>query len=185
MSRTAFYAYPCESPSWTERRRREREQAKRQKRKKKVKAARRPVRSIRELWREPETWSGLLVYHFKRKPEGFNLSGAFLTHLWDAQDGRCAYCYCRLDGGSDSWCLEHMTPLSRGGLSTEENVCFACADCNLRKFVQTAEEFLASELRSGNGGAASEIVRTVGRIRADRVVLRGSPRMQAESPALK
>jgi 5-methylcytosine-specific restriction endonuclease McrA len=96
-------------------------------------------------------WRFLLAFHYKRKRRGFNLTGAFLDRLWAVQEGRCAYCECEL-GGSDSHVLEHMTPLCRGGLSTEDNVCFACVDCNTRKYDRTAEEFEKILVRSVNGG---------------------------------
>ncbi len=54
-------------------------------------------------------------------------------------DHRCFYC------GEKSLKLhqEHMTPLSRGGSHTAENIVPACATCNKRKGVKTAEEFNA------------------------------------------
>ena len=49
--------------------------------------------------------------------------------------------YCGKDGVKLE--LEHMTPLSRGGSHTAENVAPACRLCNAHKHTQTAEEFLA------------------------------------------
>lgn len=54
-------------------------------------------------------------------------------------DHACAYCQVRgvpLE-------LEHMTPLSRGGQHTKDNVVPACRDCNGRKRARTIFEFLA------------------------------------------
>ncbi len=46
-----------------------------------------------------------------------------------ARDGfRCQYC-----GGTSSLTVDHVTPRSRGGGSTWDNVVTACAPCNLRK----------------------------------------------------
>jgi 5-methylcytosine-specific restriction endonuclease McrA len=100
-------------------------------------------------------WKFLLKYHYDRKPKGFDLTGAFLNRLWLAQEGKCAYCACEL-GPIENHVLEHMTPLSRGGLSTQDNVCFACHDCNVRKYTQTVEEFLGPCRSPGSGTGGGE-----------------------------
>ncbi|HEY0169889.1 MAG TPA: HNH endonuclease, partial [Pyrinomonadaceae bacterium] len=38
--------------------------------------------------------------------------------------------------------LEHVTPLSRGGTHTPENVKLACKPCNFRKHTSTPDEYL-------------------------------------------
>ncbi len=38
--------------------------------------------------------------------------------------------------------MDHMVPLSRGGLHCWTNVCLACPPCNLSKHDKTAEEFM-------------------------------------------
>lgn len=44
--------------------------------------------------------------------------------------------------------IEHRTPVVRGGTNELDNLCVACADCNLRKHTMTAEEFTAQEASS-------------------------------------
>lgn len=55
-----------------------------------------------------------------------------------ARDGeRCVYC-----GETDGpFHLDHRTPWSRGGEHTAENLCVACADCNLKKGDMTETEW--------------------------------------------
>lgn len=76
-------------------------------------------------------WKGRLIHHWRRSPSKFAISGEFLDALWVKQEGRCAYCECAID--DETLVLEHMTPLARGGRTSEDNICFACATCNERK----------------------------------------------------
>jgi len=62
--------------------------------------------------------------------------------LWSEQDASCYYCGTSLSLGFD---LEHMLPLSRGGLHDWRNVCLSCRTCNLKKHTLTAKEFFARE----------------------------------------
>lgn len=54
-------------------------------------------------------------------------------------DGRCAYC----SAPAETLEIEHMTPLSRGGLHHKDNVVPACGPCNRRKGRMTALEFIS------------------------------------------
>jgi hypothetical protein len=47
-------------------------------------------------------------------------------------------------GHPDKAEIEHMTPTSRGGGHTLDNVAVACGDCNRRKHARTADEWRAS-----------------------------------------
>lgn len=84
-------------------------------------------------------WKGRLLHHWKRSPRKFSITSAFLDMLWAKQEGRCAYCLCAID--DDSLVLEHMNPLSRGGRTSEENICFACVTCNERKGAMPFDEW--------------------------------------------
>lgn len=53
-------------------------------------------------------------------------------------DHRCAYCQ-----GQGALEIEHMTPLSRGGRHTADNVVPACRPCNARKYTSNIFEFLS------------------------------------------
>ena len=58
-------------------------------------------------------------------------------YLMEKFNHTCAYC-----GATDIPLeIEHIIPKSRGGSNRVSNLTIACADCNLRKSNQTAEEF--------------------------------------------
>jgi 5-methylcytosine-specific restriction endonuclease McrA len=56
-----------------------------------------------------------------------------------AQDGRCFYCCEEMTIPT----ADHMTPLSRGGSNSIENIVAACKSCNCRKNNRTLAEYLA------------------------------------------
>lgn len=58
----------------------------------------------------------------------------------EAAGRACIYC-----GGGDRLSMDHLTPISRGGPHTSENVAPACLPCNLSKGAKTVMEFLAEE----------------------------------------
>lgn len=63
----------------------------------------------------------------------------FSRHNIYARDGsRCQYCGRRYPTAELS--LDHVVPLSRGGLTTWENVVCACLRCNVRKGSKSPEE---------------------------------------------
>jgi 5-methylcytosine-specific restriction endonuclease McrA len=92
------------------------------------------------LMQQPERWRGRLFYHYKRDPGG-DIDGAWLDHLLEIQQGRCAYCELPM---GDDLVLEHVTPHSAGGRFTRENIVLACNDCNARKLARPVDRFLAS-----------------------------------------
>lgn len=47
--------------------------------------------------------------------------------------GRCEYCRMHESLQGATYHVEHITPRSRGGLSTLDNLAWACPGCNLRK----------------------------------------------------
>ncbi len=51
---------------------------------------------------------------------------------------KCSYCggYCE-----DRFHLDHMLPVSRGGINHHNNLCIACPTCNFSKGAMTDEEF--------------------------------------------
>lgn len=55
----------------------------------------------------------------------------------------CAYCGCSVARGQNLT-LDHIVPLSLGGLHDEANVVPACRSCNSKKGQRTAAEWLAS-----------------------------------------
>jgi hypothetical protein len=55
------------------------------------------------------------------------------------RDGRlCRYC-----GATDGpFHIDHVVPVSRGGSNNDDNLCVACAPCNLRKSAKVGREWV-------------------------------------------
>ncbi|MFN8483287.1 MAG: HNH endonuclease signature motif containing protein [Anaerolineae bacterium] len=51
--------------------------------------------------------------------------------------GRCEYCQSRADYATETFAVEHITPLSRGGTNDLVNLALACSGCNGRKYNKT------------------------------------------------
>ncbi len=76
-----------------------------------------------------------------RKQMG-NFSPWMIRYYKYCQSNLCFYCGCDI---SKEYHLEHMTPLSRGGLHDWTNTVLSCPTCNARKGTKTVEEFATSE----------------------------------------
>lgn len=48
--------------------------------------------------------------------------------------GRCEYCQCRADHATETFAVEHIVPLSRGGKTELSNLALACSGCNGHKY---------------------------------------------------
>lgn len=59
-----------------------------------------------------------------------------------AMDDICPYCGCSF---GDLWHADHIYPISRGGLSTLENMVAICTDCNNKKSDLTLREFIVQQ----------------------------------------
>lgn len=51
--------------------------------------------------------------------------------IWLRDNGRCVYCRCDLSTSEVTF--DHVTPRSRGGTTSFENISSSCASCNLKK----------------------------------------------------
>ena len=61
------------------------------------------------------------------------------NRLFRAQKGRCAYCgHTHRDGYLE---IDHKYPISRGGGNENDNLQLLCKSCNMRKGIQSDEEF--------------------------------------------
>ena len=49
----------------------------------------------------------------------------------------CEYCQSQEEYSPDTFSVEHITPISRGGTDDIDNLANACQGCNNRKFVST------------------------------------------------
>lgn len=54
----------------------------------------------------------------------------FLANQRAIQGDACAYCIVPLDGGGE---LDHVTPVTKGGRHSKDNLVWACTPCNRKK----------------------------------------------------
>lgn len=57
----------------------------------------------------------------------------------DRAKNRCEYCLCHQDYVLGRLQIDHVIPLVKGGLNTENNLCLACELCNQHKWTKTEE----------------------------------------------
>jgi len=76
----------------------------------------------------------------KKDTSDGTVTNAYLTSLLASQDYRCVYCKCDLNDSGKH--LDHIVPLSRGGLHTASNVQWTCPTCNLSKGDLLEEEWI-------------------------------------------
>jgi 5-methylcytosine-specific restriction endonuclease McrA len=63
-----------------------------------------------------------------------------LKKIYKRQQGKCMYCGKRLRGRL--YHIDHIVPLSRGGIHSVENMQLTCPQCNISKHARTHEEYL-------------------------------------------
>jgi len=103
------------------------------------------VKSRVKCWSEnnPEK---VREYSRRRKARKLDQLGHFPSWLVRyyryLQKDRCYYCDTDI---SNSYQVEHLTPLSRGGLHCWSNTVLSCQDCNYRKHTRTLEEFTRND----------------------------------------
>jgi hypothetical protein len=61
-------------------------------------------------------------------------SSAQRARVLERAKGCCEYCLSQEQYSPDSFAVEHIIPLSRGGANTLEKLAFACQGCNNRKY---------------------------------------------------
>lgn len=64
-----------------------------------------------------------------------------ISAVYDRQAGLCIYCRRELNGKYD---VDHIMPMSRGGLNTPENIVVCCHSCNASKGNRTLHEWIES-----------------------------------------
>ncbi len=51
--------------------------------------------------------------------------------------GRCEYCKSPAEISTESFCMEHIIPRSKGGRTESDNLAFSCYGCNSHKYNKT------------------------------------------------
>lgn len=49
----------------------------------------------------------------------------------------CEYCLSQADFSPDSFSVEHIIPISKGGADDKDNLAYSCQGCNNRKYTHT------------------------------------------------
>ena len=91
----------------------------------------------------PEVYAKVLEYFRIKNQErrGFligQLSPSIIQNLFQKQSGKCVGCGIDL---IDNFHLDHIMPISRGGLNVDSNVQLLCPPCNLSKGSKTMQEW--------------------------------------------
>lgn len=55
----------------------------------------------------------------------------------DRANRRCEYCKSHMDYSPQSFAIEHIVPIARGGKTETGNLAFACGGCNSHKYTKT------------------------------------------------
>lgn len=62
-----------------------------------------------------------------------------LQQIVDRAEGCCEYCRSRADHATQSFSVEHIKPVSRGGETVLDNLALACTGCNSHKYTKIEE----------------------------------------------
>lgn len=95
----------------------------------------------RKYYQTPEFKERMRIHNQKRRATKLNaddgtVTANFLAVLWN---GYCYLCDKRIT--KEEADLDHLTPLSRGGLHACTNVAYACKSCNRAKHDKTVREY--------------------------------------------
>lgn len=71
------------------------------------------------------------------RPKGFTITKR--ENVFNKFNGKCSYCGTDLD--FNSFVIDHIIPISKGGSSKYENLLPSCRECNMCKFDLSIEEF--------------------------------------------
>lgn len=68
---------------------------------------------------------------------GSHLRNQHKKALWEKQKGICHYCGClmrkRGGGKNTSASIDHIIPVSKGGVNARHNLVLCCRGCNIKK----------------------------------------------------
>ena len=65
------------------------------------------------------------------------LSVATQRTVVERAENRCEYCQSQADYATETFAVEHIRPLSRGGINELDNLALSCSGCNGRKYNKT------------------------------------------------
>lgn len=59
------------------------------------------------------------------------------AQIIDRANRRCEYCKCTMDHAAQPFAIEHIVPISEGGVTSLSNLALACGGCNGHKYNKT------------------------------------------------
>lgn len=110
----------------------------------KAKAVYREAR-IRWIAKNPEKYNqGLAVSRARRRvrlKDRGEYKAEDVARIFKLQKGRCAYCRIRV---GDAYDVDHIIPISKGGMNTKDNIQITCGKCNGKKHNKDPVDFAQS-----------------------------------------
>lgn len=73
------------------------------------------------------------------------ISTAVRQAVIERAQGRCEYCQSRADYATETFAVEHIIPINRGGTNELDNLALACSGCNNAK----SDKIKADDFMSG------------------------------------
>lgn len=80
----------------------------------------------------PITQAEIDAYRASRGPKRINLTAKIRNKVFERDAGKCGYCEGQLLY-DETWHIDHIVPVSRGGTNDEANLVLSCVACNLKK----------------------------------------------------
>lgn len=99
--------------------------------------------------RNPEKAGKIKARRARAEANG-NATPELIEAKWEASDKTCCLCGHPIDRTlrsphTDSYTLEHLTPIARGGTHDIDNIDFAHRSCNTSKGIKTLEEYMEAK----------------------------------------
>lgn len=100
-------------------------------------------KAVEKIWRAAN-WDKVLTYARNSKAKrraierSYDLPAGDLITWVDSQPKVCTYCKCLCE---DSYHIDHIVPLSKGGAHSLDNLTIACPFCNISKGNKTLNEW--------------------------------------------
>lgn len=107
---------------------------------------------IAALRQELDQANGLLIHNAPRARRGHVTQG-MRVHILKRCHHACQFCArpgtSEHDPDGQSWHIEHVIPVNKGGPTRADNLTLACSSCNLRKGTMPAYAFIQKLVREG------------------------------------